>query len=376
MRWAIVTVLSLVVVNSLAAQAGDSTRGQALLGNQGCLSCHSVGGVGGREAPDLGQPTEQVFSPAAFAASVWNHVPEMWASMAAQNRDEPQISDQGMRDLFAYLYSVRYFEPSGDARRGETIYQEKQCYRCHALVETGTSGIGPSIAQWRAPLDVVLFLENMWNHSEAMNRERQLDELMWPTFTISEMADMLAYIYNLPSIPSTPARLQLGNPAAGMKVFEDLACSKCHSVLEDDPDLLAFAQSEREHRTITGLAVAMWNHRPIMDEWSKETGLPIRNFEQGQMGQLLSYLFEEGFLEERGNAERGELLYADKGCAQCHDNGIGDPLPRKSYTVTDMTAGMWRHGPEVRQAMRDQGMSWPHLSASDIADLVAWLNGR
>ena len=53
MRCAIVIVLSLAVVNSLAAQAGDSTRGQALLGNQGCLSCHSVGGVGGREAPDL-----------------------------------------------------------------------------------------------------------------------------------------------------------------------------------------------------------------------------------------------------------------------------------------------------------------------------------
>jgi cytochrome c2 len=222
----------------------------------------------------------------------------------------------------------------------------------------------------------VLFLESMWNHGEAMNRERQLDDLMWPTFTTTEMADLLAYVYNLPSLPSTPARLQLGNSAAGMKVFEDLACSKCHSVLEDDPDLLAFTQSEREHRTVTGLAVAMWNHRPIMEEWSKETGLPIRNFEQGQMGQLLSYLFEEGFLEERGNAERGEALYTDKGCAQCHDNGIARPLPRTSYTVTDVTAGMWRHGPEVRQAMGDQRMTWPYLSASDIADLVAWLNVR
>jgi cytochrome c2 len=281
-----------------------------------------------------------------------------------------------MRDLFAYLYSVRYFEPSGDARRGEAVYQEKQCFRCHALVDTGTSGIGPGVAQWHAPSDLVLFLESMWNHGEAMNRERQLDDLMWPTFTTNEMADMLAYIYDLPSLPSTPARLQLGNSAAGMKVFEDLACSKCHSVLEDDPDLLAFTQSEREHRTITGLAVAMWNHRPIMEEWSNETGLPIRSFEQGQMGQLLSYLFEEGFLEERGNAERGDIFYTDKGCAQCHDNGIARPLPRTSYTVTDVTAGMWRHGPEVRQAMGDQRMTWPYLSASDIADLVAWLNVR
>jgi Cytochrome C oxidase, cbb3-type, subunit III len=209
-----------------------------------------------------------------------------------------------------------------------------------------------------------------------MNRERNADQLMWPTFTTAEMADLLAYIFNLPSLPPTPARLQLGDSTAGMKLFEDLGCSKCHSVVEGDPDALAFTQSERQHRTITGLAVAMWNHRPIMEEWSKETGLPIRNFEQGQMAQLLSYLFEEGFLEARGNAERGEVFYTDKGCAHCHENGVAPPLPRKSYTVTDVTAGIWRHGPQVRQAMRDQRMTWPHLAPSDIADLVSWLNAR
>jgi cytochrome c2 len=300
----------------------------------------------------------------------------MWTAMARRGQSEPQVSDQQMRDLFAYLYSVRYFEPSGDARRGAAVYRDMQCYRCHALVDTGTTGIGPSVAQWQASSDMILFLENMWNHGETMNRERQIDQLAWPTFTTTQMADMLAYIYNLPSLPPTPARLQLGDSTAGMKVFDDLGCAKCHSVVEGDPDSLSFTQSEREHRTITGLAVAMWNHRPIMEEWSTVTGLPLRNFEPGQMAQLLSYLFEEGFLEERGNAERGEVFYTDKGCAQCHETGVADPLPRKSFTVTEVTAGIWRHGPEVRQAMRDQRMTWPHLAASDIADLVAWLNAR
>jgi cytochrome c2 len=376
MRWTIVIFLSLFVVNMLAAQPGDSLRGQAVLRDEGCLSCHSVLGAGGSGAPDLGRPTEGVFSPAALAASVWNHIPEMWTAMARRGQSEPQVSDQQMRDLFAYLYSVRYFEPSGDAGRGAAVYRDMQCYRCHALVDTGTTGIGPSVAQWQASSDMILFLENMWNHGETMNRERQIDQLAWPTFTTTQMADMLAYIYNLPSLPPTPARLQLGDSTAGMKVFDDLGCAKCHSVVEGDPDSLSFTQSEREHRTITGLAVAMWNHRPIMEEWSTGTGLPLRNFEPGQMAQLLSYLFEEGFLEERGNAERGEVFYTDKGCAQCHETGVADPLPRKSFTVTDVTAGIWRHGPEVRQAMRDQRMTWPHLAASDIADLVAWLNAR
>lgn len=369
-------LLGILVAVPVFGQAGDSARGRALLSDQGCLSCHSVAGIGASKAPDLAKPSEAAFSPAAFAASVWNHLPQMWTAMARINQAEPRISDQGIRDLFAYLYSVHYFEPSGDADAGAAVFRDKQCYRCHALVDTGVAGIGPSIAQWQASSDPILFLENMWNHGETMNRERQIDQLVWPTFTTNEMADLLAYIYNLPRLPPAPARLQLGNSAAGMKVFDDLGCSKCHSVVEGDPDALAFTQSERPHRTITGLAVAMWNHRPIMEEWSQETGLPIRNFEQGQMSQLLSYLFEEGFLEERGHAERGEVLYADKGCAQCHDGGGASALPRKSYTVTDVTAGMWRHGPRVRQAMRDQRVTWPYLSGDDVADLVAWLNSR
>ena len=75
--------------------------------------------------------------------------------------------------------------------------------------------------------------------------------------------------------------------------------------------------------------------------------------------------------------EVGRIFLArDMGCAQCHDGGVAPPLPRKSYTVTDVTAGIWRHGPQVRRAMANQRMTWPHLAASDIADLVAWLNAR
>jgi mono/diheme cytochrome c family protein len=216
----------------------------------------------------------------------------------------------------------------------------------------------------------------MWNHGERMNRERQRDDLMWPDFTVAEMADLLAYVYDLPDLPPKPARLQLGVAAAGMNVFDDLGCSACHSTLEDDPDLLAFTRVERKHRTITDLAVAMWNHRPIMEEWAAGTGLPIRNFEEGQMGHLLSYLFEEGFLEERGNPSRGEALYTAKRCAQCHEDGVAQPLPEQSYTVMDLTAGVWPHVAAMRDSIERDGLAWPELRPAEIADIVAWLNAR
>lgn len=375
-RWILVVLFVLLLAQPLAGQAGDSVRGQGVLREQGCLSCHALLGSGGSIAPDLGEPAGAVFSPATFAASVWNHAPEMWDAMARRDQEAPQLSNRDMRDLFAYLYSVRYFEPAGDAEVGVDVFRDKTCFRCHALVDTDAGGIGPSVSSWRAPSDFILFLEVMWNHGSRMDTERQRDGLMWPDFTTAEMADLLAYVYGLPDLPPTPARIQLGQSSAGMKVFDDLGCSSCHSPLDNDPDLLPFDRSERPHRTITDLAVAMWNHRPIMEEWAAGTGLPVRNFEEGQMGHLVSYLFEEGFLEERGSPSRGGALYTSKRCAQCHEDGSAQPLPQRSYTVMDVTAGIWRHGAEVRQSLADEGLRWPQVTANELADIVSWLNAR
>lgn len=375
-RWIWTLFLMLLVARPLVGQAGDSLRGQTFLQSRGCLSCHSLQGAGGSTAPDLGESSQENFSPATFAASVWNHAPTMWDAMARQGQVPPEISDRDMRDLFAHLYSVRYFEPSGNAEMGAEVFREKTCFRCHALVDTDAGGIGPSVNAWTAPSDIIQFLEVMWNHGSRMDEERRRDGFQWPTFTTTEMADLLAYVYNLPDLPSTPARLQLGDPSAGMKVFEDLSCSACHSPIDTDPDLLAFSASEQRHRAVTDLAVSMWNHRPIMEEWATGTGLPIRNFAEGQMGHLVSYLFEEGYLEARGSAARGRALYTSKRCAQCHEDGVAPELPQRSYTVMNATAGIWRHGSAVRAALEEEGLPWPRVTPSELADIVAWLNAR
>ena len=362
----------------LSAQYADSVRGAKVIQNRGCLSCHSVLGEGGDEAPDLGRPEPGIFSPAAFAASLWNHAPEMWRAMARKNKSVPRVSDREVRDVFAYLYSMRYFEPAGNAESGQGVFREKRCYRCHALVDTGAGSIGPPVSQWPALSDPVRFLEAMWNHGAQMRQESAADKIPWPSLTAKQLADLLAYVYSLPDLPPRRARIELGKATAGMKVFDDMQCGECHTLLEAHQDALALANVPRTQRTLTGLAVAMWNHRPIMDEWAEETGLAVRNFEGGQMAKLLSFLFEEGLLEERGDVTNGSKLWGGKGCASCHDTGRQDvaPLTLKSYTVTDLTAGVWRHGPALRDKMAREGVAWPAMTARDVADIIAWLNAR
>lgn len=373
-------VLLLLSASTVAAQYADSVRGADAIRDRGCLSCHAMLGEGGKDAPDLGRPGDEPFSPAAFAASLWNHAPEMWRAMAGKKKSVPQVSDREMRDVFAYLYSVRYFEPAGDAGRGQGVFREKRCFRCHALVDTGAGSIGPPVSQWPASSDPVPFLERMWNHGAAMQEESAADKIPWPNLTTTQMADLMAYVYNLPDLPPRRARLELGKASAGMKVFDDMQCGECHALVEVDPDALALSEVPRKHRTLTDLAVAMWNHRPIMQEWADETGLEIRNFEKGQMGRLLSFLFEEGFLEERGDMTTGSKLWQSKGCSNCHDTapkgGQFVPLRLRTYTVTDLSTVIWRHGPRIRDEMQRAGIAWPTMTARDIADIVAWLNAR
>ncbi len=170
-RWIRYEIFLLVITTcTAAAQYGDSIRGGSAIRDRGCLSCHSLLSEGGKEAPDLGKPGPEPFSPASFAASLWNHAPKMWRAMARKNQAVPQVTDRETRDIFAYLYSIRYFEPAGDAGRGQGVFREKQCFRCHALVDTGAGGIGPAVRQWPSLSDPVRFLEQMWNHGAAMRR--------------------------------------------------------------------------------------------------------------------------------------------------------------------------------------------------------------
>lgn len=353
------------------AQMGDSLRGAQALDRLGCASCHAIRGVGGNGAPDLGVADSEDFSPTDFAASMWNHTPRMWGVMESI----PAPGDQELRDLWAFFYSVRWFEPSGDRNAGRRVFQEKQCYRCHALIET--ESIGPPVPDWPLRSDPIAYLESMWNHGDQMGEEMSAQGIRRPEFTAEEMADLVAYIDNLPELPPGPGRIRAGDPDAGMKIFADLDCSRCHSVLDyDNPaDVIPLTPRPGRHRTLTDLAAEMWNHRPIMEEWARETGLRVDKFEPGQMGDLLSYLFEEGFLEFRGDPDRGEGLFSSKSCAVCH-GPTGDDLPHREYLAADIVAGMWRHGPEARDKLREENLPWPTLSAADMADILTYLNAR
>ena len=116
-----------------ATVAVDSERGEQLFVSLSCIQCHSVNGKGGKVAADLGRRIDRNFTPAALAATMWNHAPTMWGAMRERQISAGDLDEQAAADLFAYFYSARFFDKPGDAGRGKELFSSKRCAECHGL---------------------------------------------------------------------------------------------------------------------------------------------------------------------------------------------------------------------------------------------------
>src|SRR5437870_9487304 len=172
--------ISLLLVSAIGAHAAvvaaDSARGARLFESLECKQCHSLNGKGPRIGPDLGRLVDRSFTPAALAATMWNHAPTMWAAMRERTIHVGEVDEQAAADLFAYFYSVRFFEREGDAGRGKRLFNYRGCAQCHGLSAPVQPGIEP-VSQWQslnAPLGLA---EAMWNHvprTQAAARTRRM----------------------------------------------------------------------------------------------------------------------------------------------------------------------------------------------------------
>jgi len=74
-----------MMANGLYMPAMDPALGRKLFASKGCVVCHSVNGVGGKDAPTLDASTMQMpMNPFEFAARMWDGA----AAMIAMQEDE------------------------------------------------------------------------------------------------------------------------------------------------------------------------------------------------------------------------------------------------------------------------------------------------
>jgi mono/diheme cytochrome c family protein len=352
-----------------ATVAADSTRGAQLFETLSCIQCHSINGKGGTVAPDLGRRIDRDFTPASLAATMWNHAPAMWASMRARNISPADLNEQAAADLFAYFYSARFFEKPGDAGRGKGLFSSKHCSECHGLTDTKIPSAKP-VAQWDSLGQPLALVNALWNHAASMRQEFAAKKLNWPELTAQDLTDMLVYLRNLPAASSAPGGINITSGTNGQALFDSKGCLACHTGK-------AALTSRLKGKTLTDIAVAMWDHGPRMP------AAPAP-FSLADMRDIVSYLWAEQFFEDSGSPSAGARVFAAKRCATCHNdaspnNTTGAPKLTgvgRTFNAATIVSTLWHHGPQMLDQMKAKGIAWPRFEGRDMANLIAYLNAQ
>lgn len=342
---------------------GDAYRGAEILKKENCTQCHSIRGNGGKIGPDLGVRTAHEYTPAVMASVMWNHAPAMWSAMTAQGIPRPVISDGEAQDLFAYFYSVRYFDQPGDAGRGKHLFIAKHCAECHALGDEA-KGPGNPVKSWTAMTDPIILVQQMWNHAPRMKHEFAARNLEWVSLTSQDLVDLTVFVQNLPALRDKPVTFWLPDSKGGEALVREKGCEGCHT-----------GKLALDHRlndqTLTDVAAALWNHAPRMVE------TPIISTDE--MRVIVSYIWEKQYLGSPGKPAQGQHVFETKHCATCHTGQGGAPYLGRGetmYSPVAMVAVLWKHGPTMLQHMQEQNIPWPRLTPEDMSNLVAFLNTK
>jgi cytochrome c2 len=273
-------------------EPGSVARGRRLLDTKGCTRCHSLSGPGAI-GPDLAALHEYA-SPIFMSQTMWNHIPDMVSTSFDEGISYPSLTGQDIVDISAFITAgfqegVIHRMSTGDPNRGKEIFKERGCTSCHSG-GSGDDSAGPELSVSAARKSVSEIAALMWNHGPPMVKYMDSENMDWPVFQGTDMADLIAYIYFL-GFQDAP-----GDDIAGKEVLVEKGCVSCH---RDDGDGIApdFA-SVGELRNSIRMVQLMWNHAPEMEE-----KLLIRNedwprLSKAEMQDIYAFLRKLGETDE------------------------------------------------------------------------------
>lgn len=359
-----------VTAQDLPEPAQNAVAGARVFGEAGCVECHAVRGLGGQTGPDLAE-MERERSFHALAAALWNHLPQM-ADRIRRRGLEARLSPRKTGDLFAFLYSIDYFDEPGDPDVGRALFSEKRCVMCHQVQGVG-GVVGPNLdllGQYRSPIPVATA---MWNHGPEMIAEMRRRGIERPSFRGSELVDLIAFLGSASrATPTESMHVLPGSAADGRELFRTKSCVRCHAVRGRGGDVGPDLAVPGLRRSLMDFATAMWNKAPRMTRTMETLGIEVPQLEASEMADIVAYLYSVRYFAESGSPSAGRRLLSSKGCAGCHRvDGQGPELAGRWYdSHAAVFSALWNH---VRIEPEPDG--WSELTAAEMADLIAYFLG-
>ncbi len=357
----------------------DPLEGETHFVDKGCDKCHSIEGHGGAFGPDLAR-SDFNRSLLDILSLMWNHSPQMHDMMNDLKIGYPEISEKELAELTAYLYFLAYFDKPGDIAEGRKTFSGKKCSSCHSMGDIGR-GIGPDLSSIKKYVSPIFLAQEMWNHGPAI--KDKMDELgvNWPLFEGEEISNLMAFLRDA-STDTTSVRvfMQPGNPQIGEKLFQKKKCTTCHLVFGTGTRVGPDLTQSTFHKSVTSIAAIMWNHGPSIWEKMEETNLGIPTFEGNEMADLTAYLYFLRFFEKETSISKGELLFTQKGCRNCHHFGPASVEGSRTLSSGDsgrskigVAADMWNHAEEMSRTMTGRKIEWLPFRNGELNDLIEYI---
>jgi cytochrome c2 len=269
-----------------------------------------------------------------------------------------------------------------ETAEGWRVFVDKGCAECHRVRGVGDGTAGPDLAGLRAPVGLFEVGAAMWNHhlsrTAAVMRE---PGVVRPRLSPIEFSSLAAFLFTVQNHRAP------GDPAKGSGLFTAKGCAQCHAVGGAGGSVGPALDGLKRSDSPVLLAAAMWNHGPQMAEAMAIRGAAYPVFRGTELADLLAHVAAVARDAGAGSAavvpgspERGEKVFAEKGCVGCHPvgSGRGGPAPRlgtRSHHVSasEFAGLMWNHGARMWAAMKQRGTPMPRLTGQEMADTSAYL---
>jgi cytochrome c2 len=231
----------------------------------------------------------------------------------------------------------------GSPQEGSRLFVTKGCVRCHAVLGDGGTA-GPDLGRLALKRPLLELAGVMWNHSPKMDAIFLERGLRRPALEPEQMASLLAFLYSLTHLDKP------GDAVAGARLFAAKGCRTCHALGGSGGDVGPKLDKYSRYTSPLFLATALWKHGPAMAKAMREHKVPRPSFKDDDIPDLMAFIHASGPGVERvyarpGNPARGEELFAEKRCVECHalrgQGGKVGPDLGEPGRLTGSLTGSW-----------------------------------
>jgi cytochrome c2 len=253
-----------------------------------------------------------------------------------------------------------------DALRGADFFQTQRCVNCHAVKGSGAGNapdLGRRLDRDYTPAGIAA---RMWSHAPVMWAAMGKENISVPQVTPDEAADLFAYFY--------AARYfeRPGEAQRGKRFLEEKRCTECHSIAGVGGGVGPPVEKWESLAAPVVLIEHMWNHQTQMHNAMAARRIPWPLVSSQELTDMLVYL--QNLPQTRGTEHflllpppaTGEMLFREKGCAECHKGALALENRLGDSTLTDVAAAMWNHAPQMRQPP-------PELTATEWRQLISYV---